>query len=590
MSDEVSRMLIEVKVENGEASVRELRKVGGAAKDAGEDSAVASKKVKEHSEAYSKLSTAATAASLGGIALVTGGMYESAKAGVKWQQQMAKITQALKNNHAYSKGAAKEVGALAEKSAEHGGFGAEEQLEGFTQFLNVTHNRQKAIEANTAAENLARQTGQGYAQSQKMVAMALAGSTGRLERQIGYIPKVTEATKKLSEQENQRLEALRSAGIEKLSNQERAQFERRKQEATQADKLATTEKALAVIRSKTAGGMAAYSHTFSGMASNMKQMVENIERQFGTELLPSLMKVAKLIISGFGWLLQHKTVLDIIIGLAGAIWIASTALTAYNAVMGITNTLMTVFAAESLLSWGLIVLAILAVAAVIVLIITHFGTVKRVASDVFSFVLRIIKTVWNWIKSNWPLLLAIITGPFGMAVYFFLKFKKQIIGIFQSVVHWITTAFHNLLTFLESIPGKIVNAFKSLPGKLGGILSKIPGVSTAKSVVGSIGSAIGLNHGGMVPHLAFAPGGIVPGYGSSDTVPAMLTPGEFIMRKQATSAIGTGTLERMNQTGGLGGADTGGDQYVPIQIINKLDSRVLSESTTKYALKKQRAL
>jgi phage-related protein len=43
-----------------------------------------------------------------------------------------------------------------------------------------------------------------------------------------------------------------------------------------------------------------------------------------------------------------------------------------------------------------------------------------------------------------------------------------------------------------------------------------------------------------------AEGGIIPGYGWGDTVPAMLTPGEFVIRKDAVRAIGQSNLERMN--------------------------------------------
>ena len=57
--------------------------------------------------------------------------------------------------------------------------------------------------------------------------------------------------------------------------------------------------------------------------------------------------------------------------------------------------------------------------------------------------------------------------------------------------------------------------------------------------------AIGLNKGGIVPEVQhFATGGSV-----RDTVPAMLTPGEFVMQKPAVDAIGTYNLSRMNSTG-----------------------------------------
>jgi hypothetical protein len=56
-----------------------------------------------------------------------------------------------------------------------------------------------------------------------------------------------------------------------------------------------------------------------------------------------------------------------------------------------------------------------------------------------------------------------------------------------------------------------------------------------------------LSSGGYVRH--FAKGGSVPGAGNTDSVPAMLTPGEFVMRKSAVQKYGTGNLVRMNNGG-----------------------------------------
>ena len=45
----------------------------------------------------------------------------------------------------------------------------------------------------------------------------------------------------------------------------------------------------------------------------------------------------------------------------------------------------------------------------------------------------------------------------------------------------------------------------------------------------------------------FASGGMVPGNGNGDTVPAMLTPGEFVIRKSSVKKLGAGTLAAMNE-------------------------------------------
>ena len=49
--------------------------------------------------------------------------------------------------------------------------------------------------------------------------------------------------------------------------------------------------------------------------------------------------------------------------------------------------------------------------------------------------------------------------------------------------------------------------------------------------------------------MGFASGGLVPGTGNRDTVPAMLTPGEFVLRKSAVKAIGPSNLKGYNQGG-----------------------------------------
>ena len=80
---------------------------------------------------------------------------------------------------------------------------------------------------------------------------------------------------------------------------------------------------------------------------------------------------------------------------------------------------------------GLIVLGIVALIAVLV----------AAGYFVYKFrdqILAGLGAAWNWIKSNWPLLLAILTGPIGLAVWAILRYKDQIIGFFQDVWDFIT--------------------------------------------------------------------------------------------------------------------------------------------------------
>ena len=66
----------------------------------------------------------------------------------------------------------------------------------------------------------------------------------------------------------------------------------------------------------------------------------------------------------------------------------------------------------------------------------------------------------------------------------------------------------------------------------------------------ALSEAQGFNQGGLVRPKKFNMGGKVPGAGNKDTVPAMLTPGEFVMSKGAVEKYGTSTLASMNAMGG----------------------------------------
>lgn len=65
--------------------------------------------------------------------------------------------------------------------------------------------------------------------------------------------------------------------------------------------------------------------------------------------------------------------------------------------------------------------------------------------------------------------------------------------------------------------------------------------------------------------MGFADGGLVPGFGTGDTVPAMLTPGEFVINRGAAKNLGAGLLNQLN--GGMMPAMAGAGQS-PVFNIN----------------------
>ena len=83
------------------------------------------------------------------------------------------------------------------------------------------------------------------------------------------------------------------------------------------------------------------------------------------------------------------------------------------------------------------------------------------------------------------------------------------------------------------------------------LITSLIGLKIGKALAPGIGALVGVGgarrkSGGGKIH-KFASGGFVPGTGNRDTVPAMLTPGEFVIKKSSVASLGAGTLAEMNE-------------------------------------------
>ena len=88
-------------------------------------------------------------------------------------------------------------------------------------------------------------------------------------------------------------------------------------------------------------------------------------------------------------------------------------------------------------------------------------------------------------------------------------------------------------------------------------INRIAAQKLAEQIFGSFGKGGGI--GGFFAGLfkGFATGGTVPGSGTRDTVPAMLTPGEYVIRRDVARRIGYRMLDAINGGGWLPSASMG---------------------------------
>lgn len=145
-------------------------------------------------------------------------------------------------------------------------------------------------------------------------------------------------------------------------------------------------------------------------------------------------------------------------------------------------------AAAWLLALGPIGLIIAVVAAAVGLIIANWDTVKGVVVGVWETIKNAVSSAFSWIKKNWPLVLAIITGPIGIAAALIIKNFDKIKSAVSGVWKWIKGVFGTIGSVAATIIKAPVNAIigfaentingfiRAINGAIGSI-NNIPGVN-----------------------------------------------------------------------------------------------------------------
>lgn len=126
------------------------------------------------------------------------------------------------------------------------------------------------------------------------------------------------------------------------------------------------------------------------------------------------------------------------------------------------------------------------------------------------------------------------------------KVKEEFLGLIRTVSS--TDTFKGIV----DVSLKMASSFIKVAESLTPLVPLISAFAAIKIGAGIGSFATGFNrkisgHNQGGPIHAFASGGLVPGHGDSDSVRANLTPGEYVIRKNAVKAIGLNTLQKMNK-------------------------------------------
>jgi phage-related protein len=213
------------------------------------------------------------------------------------------------------------------------------------------------------------------------------------------------------------------------------------------------------------------------------------------KLLPLLVKVAGFIERNISWILP----LAAAIGVLAIAWnIASVAATLFGVSM-----------AAALWPVLAVIAAIAAIIAIVLLVIHHWDTLKAAAAAVWQAmqtawdaILGAIKAAFDWIATHWPTLLAILTGPIGVAVLLIVRHWdtiKEAIGAAVAFIAAVWSRVFDILTApfrlaadairlaIEGVKRVVQGVFDAITGIVDRVVGTIEGVvDKARSVGTSI--------------------------------------------------------------------------------------------------------
>lgn len=161
-------------------------------------------------------------------------------------------------------------------------------------------------------------------------------------------------------------------------------------------------------------------------------------------------------------------------------------------------------AAKVALAWviamGPIGIVIALVVGLVIVIVKNWDTIMAatvaVWNAVSSAVVGAVRFVVNFVKAHWPLLLAIIAGPIGIAVLLVVKHWARIMSATSSAFKFVRSAVSSAVnaarSAVSSAVGGIVSIFRGLLGRIRGALSGAGGalVGVGRNIVNGLISGI----------------------------------------------------------------------------------------------------
>ena len=397
--------------------------------------------------------TAAIAAGTAGIA----GLVMAAKLGAEEfaesQKVMAQTNAVLKSTGGAANVTAKEVSSLAEALMNKSGVDDEAIASGENLLLTFTNIRNEAGKGNDIFNQA---TG-------VMLDMSVALGQDMKTSAIQVGKALNNPIKGMS--------ALQRVGVSFTDGQKKTIT--RLQES--GNIMGAQKIILGELRKEFGGSAEAAGKTLPGQLNILKEQFTNLAGTIVGEVAPSLVKLLTL-------LLKHKTAVLVVVGvitaLATVIGVVKVATLAWTAATKISAAAT---AAWTAVQWalnaallanpiGLVVVAIAALVAGFIIAYKTSDKFRAIVNKAFAWVLKAAKNVFNWLKSNWPLIVGILTGPMGMVVVMTIRnwdrIKSTVKGAVAAVKGFVSNAWN-------AIKGATSSAWSAVRNSVSGVVDRI---------------------------------------------------------------------------------------------------------------------
>ena len=473
----------------------------GKDKSAGSTAANVEKKFGKLGGKLDRVGQAAGKVLLGGTVLAAGALYKMGQAAAEDEAAATKLSTALKN----AAGATDSQVAATEKwiTAQGRALGVtdDELRPALAKLAGATKDVDEAQRLASLAMDISAGSGKSLESVSTALAKAANGNVAGLSKlNIKTKESVKDATAlksaeiRLTEARQKHSAAVKEfGGKSKEAKNAQAKLEYAQMKVGEANgkvKNTTIDAKEAMKRlADTYGGQAAKAaDTTAGKQKRLKVVLGELGEEIGARALPLMQRLAEIGLKMADWVGRNQTLVGaLVIGIAGlatVMWVASVAMRAWATATKIWAAVTKIaagvqWAMNAAMAANPVMLVVIAIAALIAVMIIAYKkseTFRKIVDGAFRGVQKAASFAFNWVKKNWPLILAILTGPIGIATLLIVKNWGKIKAGAQGVVD-----------FVKSIPGRLAD----LAGRFGNagralIGAFVDGMKNAAGIISGI--------------------------------------------------------------------------------------------------------